>query len=143
MRYAARTLRKAPAFAAVAIVSLALGIGANTAIFSVMDVLLLRPLAVPQADRLQMVTFTGKRGPRYSFNYPLFQLIRDRNEVFSTTFAWSTTQLQTPLNGDMLLIPAVYATGDYFRGWAPVWRRDARSGGTTTWREEERTARWR
>ena len=116
LRYATRTLRRAPAFAAVAIVSLALGIGANTAIFSVMDVLLLRPLAVPQADRLQMVTLAGKRGPRYSFNYPLFNLVRDRNEVFSTTFAWSTTQLQTPLNGDMLLIPAVYASGDYFRG---------------------------
>ncbi len=116
LRYAVRVLRKSPAFTTVAILSLALGIGANTAIFSVMDVLLLRPLHVAQPERLQLISFSQKGHPRYWFNYPLFELIRDRNRVFSQTFAWSTRNLQTPVGGDMQLIPAVLASGDYFAG---------------------------
>src|SRR4051794_32070971 len=86
LRYGLRVLRKSPAFTTVAILSLALGIGANTAIFSVMDVLLLRPLPVQQPGRLELVSLLGKNGPRYSHNYPMFELIRDRNEVFEATF---------------------------------------------------------
>src|SRR5690349_22950760 len=52
VRYAVRTLRRSPAFAAVAVLSLALGIGANAAIFSVINAAMLRPLAVPEPDRL-------------------------------------------------------------------------------------------
>src|SRR5262245_10791150 len=55
VKYSIRTLRKAPAFAAVAIVTLALGIGANTAIFSAVDTILIRPLPYSQPDRLVMV----------------------------------------------------------------------------------------
>jgi hypothetical protein len=116
LKYAIRTLRKGPLFTAVAIVSLALGIGANTAIFSVMDVLLLRPLPVKAPDQLRLVSLSRKEKPRYSFNYPMFELIRDRNEVFSHTFAWSTMNLQTPVGEDMIHVPAALASGDYFTG---------------------------
>jgi hypothetical protein len=79
VRYAVRTLRNSPAFSLIAILSLALGIGANTAIFSVMDVLLLRPLPVHDPASLQLVELTGMDAkPRTSFNYPMFELIRDR-----------------------------------------------------------------
>jgi predicted permease len=118
LKYALRTLRKGPLFTAVAIISLALGIGANTAIFSVMDVLLLRPLPVKAPDRLCLVSLSGREKPRYSFNYPMFELVRDRNEVFSHTFAWSTlrSDLQTPLGDDMVYVPTTLASGDYFSG---------------------------
>ena len=116
IRYALRVLRKSPAFTTVAILSLALGIGANTAIFSVMDVLLLRPLPVPQPDLLAVVNLHTKTVLRYSFNYPLFEMVRDRNQVFSETFAFSTQNLQTPVDGDMALIKAAWASGDYFSG---------------------------
>jgi putative ABC transport system permease protein len=113
LRYALRMLRKSPAFTTVAVLSLALGIGANTAIFSLMDVLLLRPLPVKQPDRLQLVSIQAPNGPRYSFNYPLFEQVRDRTTLLET-FAWWTVRLQTPDGDDMLLVPAVYASGAYF-----------------------------
>ena len=137
LRYAIRLLRRSPAFTSVAVLSLALGIGANTAIFSVMDVLLLRPLPVKQPEGLLLVRISGKVRPHYSFTYPMFEMVRDRNTVFSGTFAWSMKDLQTPVGGDMLLMQSVVASGDYFSalGVAPVIGRvfgredDGRAGG--------------
>ena len=116
LRYAVRALLKAPMFTAVAVLSLALGIGANTAVFSVMDVLLLRPLPVRNPSRLALMNLSGKAGPRYSLTYPMFEMIRDRNAVFSHTFAWAIRELQTPIGDDMAHISTVMASGDYFGG---------------------------
>jgi predicted permease len=79
LRYASRTLRKSPGFTVTAILSLALGIGANTAIFSLIDAVMLRSL--PVKDPEQLVLF-GR-----SFPYPRFEQFRDHNEVFSATAA--------------------------------------------------------
>ena len=113
IRHAVRVLRKDKVFTTVALLSLTLGIGANTAVFSLMDVLLLRPLPVAQPDRLVLVSPDRNR---YSFSYPLYRQVSERNPVFSDVFAWSSMNVQVPQADGMLLVPAIYASGNYFRG---------------------------
>jgi predicted permease len=110
-RYALRNLRKSPAFALVAVASLSLGIGANTAVFSLMNVLLIRPLPVPRPGELALVNVDSRM---YSFSHPLFLDIERRNSVFSGTFAYTTRSVQLQESEDMLLVPATYASGSYF-----------------------------
>src|SRR3984885_3246501 len=84
VRYAMRTLRSTPGFAAVAILSLALGIGANTAIFSLIDSLLLKALPVSHPEQLLQVTM----GKDEYFTNPIWEQLRDRQDVFSGMFAY-------------------------------------------------------
>ena len=77
LRYALRTLRSNPGFAAVAILSLALGIGANTAIFSLLDAVMLKSLPVARPGELALLTSHGASVYSSSFSYPLFQRFRD------------------------------------------------------------------
>ena len=83
IRYALRSMRRNPGFTAVAVASLALGIGVNTAIFSLVDQLLL--WSVPARDPGQLVNIAGGR----SDTYPFYREYRDRNQVFSGTLATS------------------------------------------------------
>src|ERR1700726_1107642 len=90
LRYSLRTLRKAPLFTAVAVLSLALGIGANSAIFSLINQLLLQRLPVRNPEQLVML---AGRGRHYGGNngmdrisYPMYREIRDENQVFSGMF---------------------------------------------------------
>lgn len=105
VRYAARTLRKSPGFTAAVILSLALGVGANTAIFSVVDALLLRPLPVRSPAELVIVGNTGRvnsvsAGGAISdiASVPLYQNLRDNNRSFSGLAASGT-----PLGLDVIV----------------------------------------
>ena len=90
VRYALKWLLRSPGFAAVAILSLAIGIGFNTALFSIVDALLLRPLPVSRPDRLVDVYTRGADGDTYSTNsYPDYLDFRAKNEVFSGILAYS------------------------------------------------------
>jgi len=125
LRYAFRTLRKGPAFALTAILSLALAIGSNTAIYSIVDAALLRPLPVPQPDRLftlatLQIQEPGKERPAedVSFSYPLFQQFRAAAGDSARTGLFSSgnqTDIQIP-NKDAPSEKAVcqFVSGDAF-----------------------------
>lgn len=96
LRYAVRTLSKSPGFLVVALCSLALGIGANTAIFSLINTVMLRELPVADPERLVLLTDpaiglialeTTEGGPRHLLSYPEFEQLRAHNGVFSGMFA--------------------------------------------------------
>jgi putative ABC transport system permease protein len=89
LRYAARGIRKNPAFAALAIGTFALGIGANTAIFSVIDAVMLRPLPYPDSGKLVFL-WSGdpQRSLQYSFSYPRFEMFRDHSDEFAGVAAY-------------------------------------------------------
>src|SRR5262245_18242589 len=83
LRYAARSLRRAPGFATVAIVTLALGIGANTAMFSVLNTYLFRPLPYPQPERLVAVFRTSTHSDHWPHSAANCIDLRTRNDVFA------------------------------------------------------------
>src|SRR5208283_3347455 len=121
LRYAVRQLRKSPGFATVAILTLALGIGANTAIFSLLDQALLRSLPVKDADRLVILqslgSFNGHTSSRtdenFSFSYPMYRDLRDQNSVFSGLIATDKVGLGVQWHNQPELVDAELVSGNY------------------------------
>src|SRR6478752_1434471 len=103
-RFALRTFRRAPAFTAVAVLTLAIGIGANTAIFSAVDALLIRPLPFPHPEQLMKVGLIvpARNGnpPRTDmvWSYPKFTAFRDAQHLFSELALY--TDDQSTISGD-------------------------------------------
>jgi putative ABC transport system permease protein len=116
IRYALRMLRKNPGFAAVAVVTLALGIGANTAIFSLIDAVMLRMLPVDKPEELMQVQFGDPNwsGEGGSFTTPLWEQVRDQQDVFSGAFAWGTDHFDLAHGGAVRLANAIWVSGDLF-----------------------------
>ena len=114
VRYGFRVLRASPGFAAVAILSLALGIGANTSIFSVVNAALLRPLPVTEPDKLLFV-FNGSRADPYSVSsYPDYIDYRDKNEVFSDLLTYSGITMSARSDDQTDLISGSIVSGNFF-----------------------------
>src|SRR5450631_590600 len=118
-RYAFRTMRRTPAFTAIAILSLALGIGANTAIFSLIDTLMLRMLPVQEPEQLVelLQKYPGEpRGNGY-WSPRSYEHFRDRNHVFSALIATSA-QSHFNVRGQGLeqeTVNGEYVAGNFFR----------------------------
>jgi predicted permease len=117
-RYSLRTLCKSPVFLAVAVLSLALGIGANTAIFTLIHQLILQPLPVKDPEQLVMLAGRGKHyggnnGPD-RISYPMYQEIRDKNQVFSGMFCTYPSTVSVSFQGRTELIGADFVSGNYF-----------------------------
>jgi putative ABC transport system permease protein len=91
LRYGARMLARAPGFTVVAVLTLALGIGANTAIFSVINAILLRPLPYEAEDRLVFLTEWSEQVPEMSFSVANFKDVRDQSGVFESVGAYNNT----------------------------------------------------
>jgi len=114
-RIAVRTLRATPVVTLVVIVSLALGIGANTAMFSIVNSLLLRALPVERPDRLVLLLSNPPINP--SWSNPVWEEIRDHHaDLFQETFAFSRrpTRFNFAQSGQTDFVDGVYASGDYF-----------------------------
>jgi predicted permease len=107
LRYAVRTLLRAPGFTAVAVLSLALGIGANTAVFGVMDALVLKPLPVKDPERLAFVEPT-------THSYPTYRDLRDRNVTFSGLFAYRVAPVGLGNGEATARVWGYLASGNYF-----------------------------
>lgn len=111
LRYGLRMLRKSPGFSAVAVLTLALGIGANTAVFSVVNALLLRPLPVKRPNELAFVE-NARYGPGQSF--PNYKDLRDRNHTFAGLVGYRIAPMEMETDTGMQRIWGYLATGNYF-----------------------------
>ena len=115
LRYAARMMRRSPGFAAVAILSLGFGLGANTAIFTLVDTVMLKSLPVKNADRLFFVDNSGgKSGGGNGPPYPCFEIMRDHNQYFSGLAAFSGERFKVTIDGAAESIGGQYVSGSYF-----------------------------
>ncbi len=116
--YSLRTLRRARVFLVVSVLSLALGIGANTAIFTLIHQLVLQPLPVRDPEQLVMLAGRGKHyggnnGPD-RLSYPMYQEIRDHNQVFSGMFCTYPGVVSATFQGHTELIGADLVSGNFF-----------------------------
>ena len=118
VRYAVRTLARAPGFTAIIVCTLALGIGANTAIFSLLDQVLLRRLPVKDPEQLIQLddpgTFRGRTMNNRTFSYPMYQDFRDRNEVFSGVLARVQVAATISWKGRAERVTGELVSGNFF-----------------------------
>ncbi len=114
LRYGARTLLRKPGFTLIAIITLGLGIGANTAIFSLVNTVALRPLPIAEPERIVEVTPLRKDASIGAYSYPTYKDFRDKNEVFDGLAAYIPVPMNLSQNGVNERVFGYLASGNYF-----------------------------
>jgi len=114
IRYAIRGLAKRPGFVAVAVITLALGIGANTAIFSLVNTVLLRSLPVDRPHEIVSVAVRGKDDSMSAFSYPNYRDFRDRNEALAGLLVYRFVPLSLSRQGTNERVWGFEVSGNYF-----------------------------
>jgi len=116
LRFALRGLAKKPAFTVIAVLTLALGIGANTAIFSVVNAVLLRPLPIKEPDRVMTFWLSApSRGLQHmDLNDPIFAYYRNRTRTFESVGAFETGEFALTGGAEPESVPGATVTADYF-----------------------------
>jgi putative ABC transport system permease protein len=116
LKYALRMLAKNPGFTTVVVLTLALGIGANTAIFSVINAVMLRRLPVEKPEQLVQIRFRspGSSHWRGTFTNPLWEQVRDHQEALAGVIAWSPQTFDLAEGGEAQEIHGMYVSGSYF-----------------------------
>jgi len=122
LRYGVRLLGRSPLFTIVATLSLALGIGANTAIFQLIDAVRLRTIPVKEPSQLftvQLADRTGIRGSQSSVYSTLtntvWEKLRDTQDIFSGALAWGNNNFNLTPGGEVRLAQGLFVSGDFFR----------------------------
>jgi len=113
MKVAVRTLRATPLVSAVAMLSLTLGIGANTAMFSIVDSLVLR--ALPVREPHQLATLSNGLGPTSTWSYAIWSEIQRRADLFEGALAWSSLRFNLAQAGEMQPVSGLIVSGDFFK----------------------------
>jgi predicted permease len=121
--YGLRLIQRSPGFAAITILTLALGIGANTAVFSLLDALMLRELPVHEPNRLVEIAAIYRNGSNFPFSFSLFQQISQNQRVFSDLLGWSFASPYNVQIGSSIFVGSVRGvSGNYYSalGAAPL-----------------------
>jgi len=125
--YAFRILRRSPGFGAITVVTLALGIGANTAIFSVINALLLQPLPLHEPERLLFITSANPQrgGSGIPFSLPAYEILRDGTRVFSAIAAFAGEGLTLTRSGEPEQLTGAVVSPNFFQTIEaqPAWGR--------------------
>ncbi len=115
VRFSMRLLKKSPGFTTVALLTLALGVGANTAVFSMINALLLRPLSVPHSEQLAVLSIEeGGPQPNYTFCTPFFRNLENRLHIFANVFAYNPDTMQVQGRSGNENIHGMLVSGQFF-----------------------------
>jgi len=122
LRYGLRMLRRSPGFTLIAVLTLALGIGANTAIFQLIDAIRLRTIPVKNPEELATVRIADRHwgsgqfsGPYSQLSFPMWERIRDRQQGFSQIAAWSAQQFNLATGGVIRYAKTLRVSGEFFQ----------------------------